>query len=162
MSVILELTDTYAVRAAIGVSEESGELDDSVFSDLDISNLLKVELIGWLPNYKSIRDDPLAKLEDTTEELKFLLLKGFSTYWCAYTMSLSSDVSFALRHEDGQNKMIRQTRDVEELLNRLLTQALQYKSRLLAIISPPPSLLANWFVGSASPNYDPVTNSTSS
>ncbi|NCC41402.1 MAG: hypothetical protein EOM21_18645 [Gammaproteobacteria bacterium] len=160
MTSILGLTDTDAVRAAIGIAEESGELDDEVFSDLGIGNLLKLELADWLPDYKSIRDDPLAEIEDTAEELKLLLLQGFSTYWCAYTMSLSSDISFALRQEDGQNKMIRQTRDVEELLNRLLTRALQYKSRLLAILSPPPTLLTNWFVGSAAPNYDPVTNAT--
>jgi hypothetical protein len=155
---ILGLTDSNAIRAAIGVAEESGELNDSVFVDLGLSDQLKLELLGWLPTYRAIMDDPLARTEETTEELKRLLLEGFSTYWCAYTMMMTAEISFALRHEDGQNKMIRQTRETEEILNRLLTRALQYKSRLLALISPPPTLLTNWFAGSAPPNYDPVTN----
>jgi hypothetical protein len=155
---ILNLTNSDAVRAALGISEDSKELEDYVLQELRLDRLLKIELSTWLPTYKEIAEDPLAEVEDTTEELRLFLLQGYATYWCAYTMMMTGEVSFALRHEDGQNKMIRQTYDVEELLNRLLTRALQYKSQLLSLISPSPAALVNWFIGSAQPNYDPITN----
>ncbi|NCC30974.1 MAG: hypothetical protein EOM24_02995, partial [Chloroflexia bacterium] len=57
---ILDLTSSDAVRAAIGIDEASGELDDQVFTDLRIADMLRLELAGWLP-------DTVEKIQDGAE-----------------------------------------------------------------------------------------------
>lgn len=155
---ILGITDSDAVRAAIGIAEESGELNDSVFTDLRLASLLAADLRGWLPiPYAEILDDPEAEIEETDSELRVILLNGYATYWCAEALMLSGEISFALRHEDGQNKMVRRSFDQDALMQRFEARYLRYKNQLLELLAPPPADSTAWFVGASRPAYDPVT-----
>lgn len=145
---LLNLTTTDAVRAALGIELASGELDDSVFADLRVEDLLELELDSWLPQ-------PRADiLVGGGRPLK--LLQSAATYYTAALMLEAGELSFAERHEDGQNKMKRQTHAVQELIDRLLARYRRYRQDLLDALLPQ-AQGTGWMAGAARPNVDPVT-----
>lgn len=160
---ILTLTTSAAIRAAIGVSEKSGELEDQVLTDLSMPDLLLLELSSWLP--VSI-DDVEAGYDGATDEtakaaLAWLALKAASTYYCATVVLESGEISFAERYEDGQNKVKRQSTDYQALLDRLAGKYAYYRQQVLTYLETPAEVYANnWMIGSSIPTYDPVTNSS--
>jgi hypothetical protein len=158
---ILDLTTSDAVRAAIGIDEASGELDDQVFTDLRIADMLRLELAGWLPDtIEEIQADALMVLDDSdAAALALVALQSAATYWCAATFLLSGEISFATRQEDGQNRSVRQDFDADKLLEKLQSRYAYYKGKVTELLMPTATAtLTNWFAGKATPTYDPVTN----
>jgi hypothetical protein len=161
---ILTLTTTEAVRAVLGISEESSELPDQLFTDLDMPNLLLLELSGWLPaSITQIEDAAFASDDETARaNLAYLALKAASAYYCASVALESGELSFAERYEDGQNKLKRQTHDVQALLDRIYGKYLYHRQQVLTYTeTPAETYSSSWMVGRSVPSYDPVTNSTS-
>lgn len=158
---ILTLTSSDAVRAVLGLTEVSGELEDQTLIDLGISNLLLLELSSWLPvSIQAIEDAAASAVDETARaNLAYLALKAASAYYCGSVLLDSGELSFAERYEDGQNKMKRQAHDVQALLDRVYGKYLYYRQQVLTYLETPAEVYsANWMVGRSAPNYDPVTN----
>jgi len=160
MAYILTLTTTEAVRAAIGIAEDSGELDDEVFIDLSIEEMLSVWVYSWLTvtiaSVKSGNDS--ASEENDSRVIAWKALTSAATYYCAYLIVLSAPISFAERNEDSNNKMKRPSYDPDKLAQQFLNQANFFKgvcSEKVAQVA----VAVPAFIGISSPSYDPVTNS---
>ena len=159
---ILTLTNSDAVRAAIGVSDESNELPDYTLTDLRIADLLLLELSEWLPVSIVEVETAASQSGDETSRagLAYLALKASATYYCASVVLESGELSFVERYEDGQNKFKRQTTDMQKVLDRVLGRYQYYKQQVLTYLESPAEVFSTgWMVGRSAPNYDPVTNS---
>jgi hypothetical protein len=158
---ILNLTTTQAVRAAVGISGESGELEDQVFVDLDVPSLLRLELSSWIPAPVSEIEAAAFSAADETEPeaLAYAALRAASTYYCAILVMESAEISFAERHEDGQNKLKRQAHDTQEILTRLRVRYAGFQQQVLDYLEAPTTASTSWMIGRSVPAYDPVTNS---
>jgi hypothetical protein len=159
---ILTLTNSDAVRAALGISDESSELPDQTLEDLRIGELLLLELSEWLPVSITEVETAASQSDDETSRagLAYLALKASATYYCASVVLEAGELSFAERYEDGQNKMKRQTADIQKVLDRVVGRYQYYKQHVLTYLESPAEVFStSWMVGRSTPNYDPVTNS---
>ena len=159
---ILTLTTSEAIRAALGISEETHELSDQTLIDLGISDFLRLELASWLPKTPVEIETEASASEDETSRasLAYLALKAAATYYCASVVLESGELSFAERYEDGQNKMKRQAYDISKLLDRVTGKYLYYRQQVLTYTESPAEVFSTgWMVGRSTPSYDPVTNS---
>jgi hypothetical protein len=159
---ILTLTTSGAVRAAIGISDESNELPDQTLVDLGIADLLRLELAEWLPVTIVEVETAASQSDDETSRagLAYLALKASATYYCASVVLEAGELSFVERYEDGQNKMKRLTADMQKLRDRVAAKYLYYKQQALTYLESPAEVFStSWMVGRSAPSYDPVTNS---
>lgn len=159
---ILTLTNSDAVRAAIGVSDESNELPDQTLIDLGIADLLLLELSEWLPVSIVEVETAASQSNDETSRagLAYLALKASATYYCASVVLEAGELSFVERYEDGQNKFKRQTTDMQKVLDRVRGKYLYYKQQALTYLESTAEVFStSWMIGRSAPNYDPVTNS---
>jgi hypothetical protein len=159
---ILTLTSSEAVRAVIGVSDDSGELQDQTLIDLRIADLLLLELSTWLPKTVIEIETEASASDDETSRasLAYLALKAAATYYCASVVLESGELSFVERYEDGQNKMKRQAFEVSKLHDRLMGKYLDYKQQVLTYTESEAEIFSTrWMAGRSTPSYDPVTNS---
>ena len=157
---ILDLTTSEAIRAALGISSASGELIDQTMTDLGVVNLLKLELYSWLPqSIDAIADAAEAETDETAPaSLAYLALKAASTYFCAALLLESGEISFAIKHSDGQNEFQRQDKDVQQILERLRGRYADYRQQALTYLESPLVAATGWMIGRSVPGYDPVTN----
>ena len=150
---ILSLTTTQAVRAVLGIAEDTtelpvGELPDSAFTALGISDLLSLQLEGWLP---------ISIAEATALTGSALsALKACALYNCALIMLPSLRHGAATKYSDGQNELQRQPRDFEALRADLEAELGQYRALFMASYGASVALGTSFF-GVARPVYDPVT-----
>jgi hypothetical protein len=161
MITLLELTNSNAIRAAIGVDEASGELDDHVFEDLRLADMLRLELATWLPkSIEDLQDEALAASDPADRAaLGLTALQSAATYWCAASLLLTAEISFAVRQEDGQNRSVRKNFDQSDLYEKLMARYNYFRGMVTDLLAPDaPSSIVNWFAGKATPDYDPVTN----
>jgi hypothetical protein len=158
---ILGLTTTAAVRALIGIDEASGELPDSLFTDHEISDGLRLELATWLPVSLAT---VIAGGDGTGDDgdLAYISLRQAAKAWCAVTLLQAGEISLAQRHEDGQNKFARQTFDMQAVLERLGGLYARYRELCLLYLGQTVVASTSWLVGSSVPAYDPVTDATTS
>ena len=159
---ILTLTTSEAVRAALGISDESGELPDQALIDLGIADLLRLDLAEWLPKpILEIENEAAAEPDETARaSLAYFALKAAATYFCASLILESGELSFVERYEDGQNKMKRQAFDQDKFLSKITGRYLYYRQQALTYLeSPAETFSSSWMVGRSVPSYDPVTNS---
>jgi len=158
---ILDIIDTAAIRAAIGVSEDQDELPDRYFLDLGIEGILALELSSWLPLTTSIADIVLAGEgagTNTTEWKAYEALKNAAKFYCAWFVLQNRDISLFQRLEDGSNRIIRPAGDLERLLEAMLGFYNRYKAMVLEALSSTSAVGSTWMAGSSRPTYDPVTN----
>jgi hypothetical protein len=156
---ILGLTTTEAVRAFIGIDEDSRELPDQLFVDLEIEDGLKLEFGAWLPV-------TLAALlaggdnSGSPADLAYTAARQAARAWCAMEVLQVAEISIATKHSDGQNEFVRQPYKVAELLERLKASYLRYRDMVLVNLNQTTTPSTSWLAGYASPAYDPVTNTT--
>jgi hypothetical protein len=156
---ILGLTTSAAVRAFIGIDEDSRELPDQVFIDLEIEDALRVEFSSWLPVTLSAL---LAGGDGSGSDadLAYTAARQAARAWCAMEVLHVAEISIATKHSDGQNEFVRQTPKVADILSRLQASYDRYRNVVLARLDNTTAASTSWLAGYASPNYDPVTDST--
>jgi hypothetical protein len=163
-TLILDLIDTAAIRAAVGVSEDQDELPDRYFNDLGMASILSLELSSWLPSTTSVSAIVAAgevAAEGTDAWKAYEGLKNAAKFYCAWVVLQNRDISLFQRLEDGNNRIIRPTAQLNKLLESMLAFYNRYKEIVLTSLSSPTTLSTTWFMGSASPTFDPVTNTSS-
>ena len=156
---ILGLTTSAAVRAFIGIDEDSRELPDQVFIDLEIEDALRVEFSSWLPVTLSAL---LAGGDGSGSDadLAYTAARQAARAWCAMEVLHVAEIAIATKHSDGQNEFVRQTPKVADILSRLQASYDRYRNVVLARLDNTTAASTSWLAGYASPNYDPVTDST--
>lgn len=140
------LTTTQAIRAVLGVSEDSDELPDQIFTDLEISDQIELIIEQWLPI--SIASVSLASKAGKA-------LRSAAKYTGALILLPSLTTSTAALLSDGQDQFRRQDRDLKEMekaLRRNLDDMIEIiLDELVTDYTNQPS-----FMGRSSPNFDPV------
>lgn len=163
-TLILDLIDTAAIRATIGVSEDQDELPDQYFTDFGIASILSLELGSWLPSTTSVSAIVAAgeaAAEGTDAWKAHEALKNAAKFYCAWVVLQNRDISLFQRLEDGNNRIIRPTAQLDKLLGSMLTFYNRYKSMTLDALSSATTLSTTWIANSARPTFDPVTNTSS-
>jgi len=159
MHTILGLTDTNAVRAALGVVEE--EVPDDHFINHDVAGELDIDVNGWLPDGVSLDtyiEASESESPDPDELRTFKLLSFYSKYFCALLVAQAADLLFVEQVSDGQNDSRRSRRQsYDELLARLEGAADKYKKLVLEDLGATTASAATLFSG-VTPAYDPVLN----
>lgn len=148
---ILSLTTTQAIRAVLGVSQESDELNDAVFTDIGIEDELELSFSDWLPV-------PYTQIVSSGPATALQALRVCAKYAGALILLPSLQNAVSIRQSDGQNEFQRHPRDLTALKKSLEEALGRYKSVVLSEVDPvtvaPTS--PTWF-GKASPSFDPVT-----
>jgi len=156
MSDILSLTTTEAVRATLGLDES--ELPDSTIDDFDLETVLDLEILNTECITDSVRDIIIAGKPPTAANnlrRRYMSLKEFARYFCAYTVAQSGDMSMFSKISDGQNELQRATPDINKIAMRLLGEANRHRANVCDTYSTSTSDTSGLF-GVASPDYDPV------
>lgn len=152
----LALTDTEQVRGALGIDEF--DIDDTAMANLHPEDDLKSDLLSWVPTYTTVMSEGLGAAPTAEQELKYLKLRLYSKYFIAALFASSGINSILQKKSDGSNEGIRFTNvDLKELREYLKAQADAVKEELMLLIDPTLDSTYSHF-GTASPNYDPVTN----
>lgn len=146
---LLSLTTTEAIRATLGISADTLELEDQVFEDLEIEDALEIKLNAWLPT-------PVATLLSSSTQAQMKLLKQAARYTGALLLVPQLLTLTASKQSDGQNEFQRQDRDVSQLKKELEGELTQYKNLLLTALSVTTVKTATLF-GRAAPDFDPIT-----
>ena len=156
---ILGLTTTEAYLAMIGLDAASNEMPDQLFADLEIEGALRLEFGSWLPvTIEAVLAG--ADGSGSAADLAYTACRQAARAWCAMEVLQAADISIAQRHSDGQNEFARQSYKTAELLQRLNATYSRYKDMALINLGRATTPSTTWLVGSASPSYDPVTNTT--
>lgn len=146
---LLSLTTTEAIRATLGISADTLELEDQIFDDLEIEEALEIELNVWLPT-------PVTTLISSATSDQLKLLKQVARYTGSLLLVPQLLTLTASKQSDGQNEFQRQDRDVLQLKRELEGKLTQYKNLLLTALSVTTVKTFTLF-GSAAPDFDPVT-----
>lgn len=146
---LLSLTTTEAIRATLGISADTLELEDQVFEDLEIEDALEVELNVWLP-------DPVATMISSASLDQLKLLRQAARYTGSLLLLPALLTMTASKQSDGQNEFQRQDRDILLLKRELEGKLNQYRNLLLDALSVTTVKTFTLF-GRASPSFDPVT-----
>ena len=152
------LTTTQAIRAVLGVSEDSDELPDQIFTDLEISDQIELLIEEWLPvTILSIIPDPVppeTEVVVTTRVGK--ALKACAKYTGALILIPSLTTATASMLSDGQDQFKRQDRDLKAL-EEALRRALEDMKKVVLDELAEDYEYSPAFFGSAAPTFDPVT-----
>lgn len=148
------LTTSEAIRAVLGVSEDSQELPDSVFEDMELDIEIELQMETWL-------------LEMANTSISAVLASGparartaiplCAKYLGALIMLPSLLTYTASKQSDGQDEFQRQDRDLEQLREDLLALLSKYQAIILEALEATASALPFQVIGRAIPNYDPIT-----
>lgn len=160
-----DLTTGAAVRSALGTDDT--ELTDAQIFDSELEMALALELEsgeddGWLPDsVENIIADGTSDTPDREDLKAYRLCRQFSKYFCALALLPSLRISLAYENSDSLNTMKRsQNIDFDALKGELQGELDKAKDALEEIAEPDPvaTTPGSWAVGSAPPDYDPVTN----
>ena len=151
----ISLTTTEAVRAVLGISADSHELDDQVFEDHEIEAELEFSLDLWLADSASTNITTI--VTSGTNKAKTAL--GLITKYLAALLILPSLSSATAKTiSDGQDEFTRQDRDFAQLKADLQAKLALYQKALLTEILPTAAPVTTFSViGKSVPTYDPIT-----
>lgn len=156
--ILLSITTTEAIRAVLGISATTEELPDSMFVESEFETELQVTLEQWLPEtISTICAGAAAATTGYAEKLS--LLKLCAQYEGALIVLSSAPLGFAQQLSDGQNEFHRDKKALAKLEELLRAKAGTFRTILAATYGETDPESADLF-GSASPNYDPVTDTT--
>jgi len=151
---LLSLTTTEAVRAVLGISADTLELEDQVFEDLEVEDALELEIGTWLTVSISSAMSSLSRAGQ-------LALKGCAKYTAALLLTPQLLTMTASKQSDGQNEFQRQDRNIAEMKAEFLGKIEQYKLLVLDELETEVTVTPTFF-GRASPVFDPVTGASTS
>lgn len=152
MMTLLQLTDTDAVRATLGVEER--ELPDSVFINGQYEVELELRLLGWLTTAQ--KDAIMGASSTDAERRKQQLLVTWAKYQTAVIATTHLVLGIAQEVTDGQDAYKRSPSDWKALAASLQARADEMRNTLLLLLDSG-TVTTFSIVGSAAPGYDPVT-----
>ncbi len=148
------LTTTEAIRALLGISESGHELDDQVFTDLDIETELTFSLDLWLTE-AAATDVNTVLLTGTIKAVSALSL--CAKYLGALLLIPSLSSATAKMLSDGQDEFQRQDRDFLQMSKDFQAKLGMYQAALLSALAVTANTTTFAVMGRAIPNFDPVT-----
>ena len=154
------VTDTDAIRAVVGVSEDSRELTDEYFASRRVEGALRLELSTWLPaTLAALEGAADAASEGDSAILIWDAVQQAATYWCAHEIAKTAPIALFQKISDGQNEITRPVMKHKELLDLLFSSYSEYKDLAVDLFSPTTATTytASWLAGKSSPSFDPVT-----
>jgi hypothetical protein len=160
LKILGNTTNTDAIRATIGVSEASKEIQDQYLVDRRIEGALRVELSSWLPaTLEELEDAADAADEGDQAILVWDAIQQAATYWCAYEVMKMAPIALFQKIGDGQNEIQRPELKHKELLDLLSSSYMRYRDLALGIYNAETATVARptWLSGKSVPTFDPVT-----
>lgn len=158
----LGMTDSDAIRAALGVVNES-EYPDSLMTAFGMEEELELALSLWLPEsvaYEDIITKGSTKSTASKQNRKrYLLLSNYAKFYSAYLAAIAATTWINKSVGDGQNEIVR-FEATESLAEAMMNKAKGYQMELLSTFSSSQLAATSWF-SSAAPSYDPVTGENS-
>lgn len=152
---IFGVTDTDAVRSALGVAEE--EVGDAYIESSKVELELEEDLADWcsLDIGALVANSELTS-PDAVQLRQLKLVSLYAKYFCAYVLAQAADLLFVERQGDGQNESQRSRRtSYDSLIDRLLASMNKYRDMVNASAGDPVSSPASVFSG-VTPGFDPV------
>lgn len=152
---LTEYTDTDAVRAVVGVTDN--EVPDLMLTQQGMALSLTLDLGEWLPAHADIYAEGAAQSPTEAQLQKWQYLQLYAQFYCAASLIEFMQLAVPQMIGDGKDEMRRFTNfDFDKLLAKFKAAVARYKTRLLEASgavadTAPPSLL-----GAAVPDYDPV------
>lgn len=148
------LTTSEAIRATLGVSNDSQELPDSVFVDADLELEIESDMAAWLLSEAGA--DIEAVLSSASDKLR----TSFSLcakYIGALLLLPSLTTATASKLSDGQDEFQRQDRDIDKLRADLQAQLYKHQRRILDTLAVAASSKTFGIMGVSAPAFDPIT-----
>lgn len=156
MSTEILMTDTDAIRAALGVTAH--DIPDKEIVALQLDQELDLDLLTWVSTYSALIDASNANGASAADVRKGSLLQQYAKYFCAYALSKSALFRVPQQISDGKNSMKRFSAADELLrLQENLKGAMKvYRDTLVELEGGTATSAATYFSG-VGDNYDPVT-----
>lgn len=159
MTLFQGLTNPGQIRSVLGIAD-SAELTDTYVIHSGVSEELEADLLSWVTY-------PVADLitlgtgaSPTAKARKqYLWLAAYAKYFCAAQLASSFSILIQKSITDGQNEMVRQNQNLEDLLNLLNAAKDSFKNKFLAVSGQPTAAPAG-IMSLISPSYDPVLHTT--
>ena len=154
---LLSLTDSDEVRATVGVDDS--DFPDATVSAMGLDNDLEADLLTWLPTYTTVISEGTTGTPTSDQRLKYLNLKNYAKYFCAYLVASASQLMAPQKESDGANELQRFTTDkLTDLLARLSAKRDKYRSDIE--YQENAGSYTHSLFSTVSPTYDPVANET--
>lgn len=142
---ITEYTDTDKIRAALGV--DSVDVSDDTLGDMQLDLELLIDLSSWATGYEDYAGVSLD------------MLKLYAASFCALSAIHGRELLFPVMFKDGKAETRRFALDLEVVKNNLASRLAAIKKALIKQeeLTVTAEVRSNFIMGSAPPNYDPVT-----
>lgn len=146
-------TSTDAIRAVVGVTEK--EVSDAMITDQQLEMQIKTALYGWLPTYPTVYSEGTSDTATDEQEYRKDLLISYCMFFGGVRIV---EMILALRESvgDGKSEVTRFDLNFGELLSTLKGRLDDAQAALKEAVNPSSGGTA--YFGSATPDYDPVTN----
>ena len=154
--VITDYTNSDAVRGAIGLTDN--EVTDGMLADQNIDKALTLDLDEWLPTHATIYADGISGTPTADQVTQWSLLQLYSMWWCA-CRAAKMVLAIPEKITDSKAEMKRfNDLDLKAIADEACGQATIYQGQLQGELGETSETTRYGLMGSASPNYDPVTN----
>ena len=150
----IHLTTSEAIRATLGISEDSQELPDEVFVNADLASEVEILLETWLATQANT---DVSTVLATYPSRVSTALSLCAKYTGALLLVPSLLTTTASKLSDGQDEFQRQPRDIDKLERDLTDMLMRYKGIVLDTIGASASTSVIPIMGIASPIFDPIT-----
>lgn len=148
------LTTSEAIRAVLGVSGDSQELPDSVFTDHELEDEIELHLESWLD--ETANTDVSTVMASGPARAR-TALPLCAKYLGALLLLPSLTTATASKLSDGQDEFTRQDRDIRKMQEDLQAMLHKYQGLILDALEATATALPFQIIGRAAPNYDPIT-----
>lgn len=119
-------TDTDAIRAVLGITEE--DLEDAQLIARNLDKELNIDLLSWLPTVED--------LVSIGTDLQVDSIKLYSNYYCAALVAQSLRLAATQQTSDGQNSLDRYSViDWKEIIQEMRERASFYRSYLITSLA---------------------------
>ena len=147
------LTTSEAIRAVLGVSNDSQELPDSVFTDHELEVEIELHLESWLS--EAANTDVTTVLSTGAARAR-TAIPLCAKYIGALLLLPSLTTATASKLSDGQDEFTRQDRDIRKMQEDLQAMLHKYQGLILDALDATATALPFQVIGRAIPNYDPI------
>lgn len=148
------LTTSEAIRAVLGVSEDSQELPDSVFEDMELDIEIELQMETWM---LEMANTSVAVALSTGPARVRTAIPLCAKYLGALILLPSLLTATASKLSDGQDEFQRQDRDPDQLRRDLQALLSKYQGVILEALEATTTTLPFQVIGRSIPNYDPIT-----
>ena len=159
MDLFTSLSTYNQIRMAAGVSE--AELSDDEINGAGLQTDLELEVSEWLPTSTSLQaiyDDGIDVSATNKQKLLMYAMSAYLKNAAAYLLFMTGVLKFGKKISDSNNAMERNPWDDDKVLKKLLALMNKYKAKFLELYDQPQDEFDTAiFMGSSTPDFDPVT-----